>query len=104
MKRLILSLLATSVFVAEFGSTALAASWISINDRQAILDERINRGIEYGLLTRSEAIVLRGEFNTLARLEAEYRRSAPGLTSGERQDLDQRFDELRLRVKIQRHD
>ena len=51
-----------------------------------------------------EAITLRGEFKTLAHLEANYRKSGGYLTGGEREDLDNRFDALQRRIRIQRRD
>ncbi|MEP9357938.1 hypothetical protein [Sphingomonas sp. KR3-1] len=79
-------------------------SWQSINARQANLEMRINQGIRSGQLSRSEAARLRGEFANLNRLEAQYRRSRPGLTLAERRDLDRRFDALSARINYQKHD
>ena len=81
-----------------------AAPWMSINQRQALLEERIDQGMQKGLLTRSEAIVLRGEFKTLEKLEQSYRISGGGLSDRERLDLDRRFDNLTMRIKLQKHD
>jgi hypothetical protein len=79
-------------------------SWQSINARQANLNARINQGIRSGALSRSEATRLRAEFNSLVRLEAQYRRSRPGLTLAERRDLDRRFDGLSARIRVEKHD
>lgn len=78
--------------------------WLSINQRQANLDRRIDQGVRSGELTRREAIILRGEFRTLVRLEAQYRRSGGGFTARERTDLDRRFDRLSARVARNKHD
>ena len=78
--------------------------WQSINARQANLDRRIDAGIRNGSLTRAEAIKLRAEFQQIARLEAQYRRTGGGLTARERQDLDQRFDALSRRIRDERRD
>jgi hypothetical protein len=67
-------------------------SWRPINQRQRMLENRIDRGIRDGRLTRSEAYRLRAEFDDIARLEARYRRG--GLSYQERRDLDRRFDRL----------
>lgn len=67
-------------------------SWRPINQRQRMLENRIDRGIRDGRLTRNEAYRLRAEFNDIARLEARYRRG--GLSYQERRDLDRRFDRL----------
>lgn len=104
MKRVLLSLITASVLIEGSLITAAAAPWQSINERQAILEGRINQGIRSGALTRVEAITLRGEFQALARLEANYRKSGGYLTGGERRDLDQRFEVLRLRIRTERRD
>lgn len=78
------------------------AEWMSINDRQARLDERIDRGVRSGQLTRREAYRLRSEFNSLARLEARYRYN--GLSGWERADLDRRFDALSAQIRFERRD
>jgi len=84
------------------GSSYSQASWQNINQRQANLDRRIDRGVRNGDLSRREAVRLRGEFNTLARLEQTYRRG--GLTQWERADLDRRFDRLSAQVRYERRD
>lgn len=77
-------------------------SWQSINARQANLDRRIDQGVRNGQLSRREAVRLRGEFNNLLRLEANYRRG--GLTAWERNDLDRRFDRLSAQIRSERRD
>ncbi len=77
-------------------------AWQSINARQANLDRRIDRGVRNGQLSRREAVRLRGEFNSLLRLEANYRRG--GLTAWERADLDRRFDRLSAQIRYERGD
>lgn len=77
-------------------------AWQSINARQANLDRRIDRGLRNGQLSRREATRLRGEFNGLLRLEANYRRG--GLTGWERADLDRRFDRLAANIRDERRD
>ena len=76
--------------------------WQSINVRQANLDRRIDVGVRNGQLSRREATRLRGEFNGLLRLEANYRRG--GLTAWERSDLDRRFDRLSAQIRDERRD
>ena len=76
--------------------------WQSINQRQANLDRRIDRGLRNGQLSRREAARLRNEFNGLLRLEAGYRRG--GLTQWERADLDRRFDRLSASIRYERRD
>jgi hypothetical protein len=75
---------------------------MNINQRQADLDRRIDRGVRSGDLTRAEAQRLRNEFRQIARLENRYR--ANGLNMRERADLDRRFDQLAARVRWERND
>ncbi|WP_213982061.1 hypothetical protein [Sphingomonas sp. dw_22] len=83
---------------------AMQGGWQNINARQARIEAQINQGIRSGALSRREATQLRSEFNSLERLEAQYRRSRPGLTLVERRDLDRRFDALSAKVRIQKND
>ncbi|WP_029417110.1 hypothetical protein [Brevundimonas bacteroides] len=76
--------------------------WQPINVRQANLDRRIDIGLRNGQLSRREASRLRGDFNSLLRLEAGYRRG--GLTAWERADLDRRFDRLSAQIRVERRD
>lgn len=77
-------------------------SWTSINQRQAQLQMRIDRGVARGDLTRREAYRLQSQMRDLARLEARYR--VNGLSSWERADLDNRFDRLSAQIRFERHD
>lgn len=79
-------------------------AWQNINARQDRIERRINQGIRSGALTRSEATRLRAQFREIARLEARYRASRPGLTMAERRDLDRRFDVLERSIRIQKND
>ena len=102
MKRTLLALAALAT-VAAAPLAAQAAPWQTINQRQANLEHRIDQGVRNGSLTRGEALRLRGEFRSLSRLEASYRRSN-GLSMRERADLDARFDRVSRQVRIERHD
>jgi Ni/Co efflux regulator RcnB len=102
MKRALLALAALAT-VAAAPLAAQAAPWQSVNQRQANLEQRINQGIRSGQITRPEAARLRGEFRSISRLEASYRRSN-GLSPRERADLDARFDRLSRQVMAQKHD
>ena len=117
MKTLAIALAAATVMTA--GATAASAQqpyargydngrayghqWMSISERQARLDARIERGLQNGDLTRREAWRLRRESNAIARLEARYRYSG-GLNSWERADLDRRFDALSAQIRFERSD
>lgn len=100
------SILAAALSVAAIAlpAAANAQQWQSINQRQANLSQRIDQGVRTGALNRNEAFRLRTQFRALAQLEADYRRSRPGLTVAERRDLDRRFDALSRRIQIQKRD
>lgn len=101
MKTLALALAATTALTLSAGA-AHAQRWVSINERQERLDDRIDAGVRSGDLTRTEAMRLRDEFRDIARLEARYR--SGGLSGWERSDLDQRFDRLSRQIRVQRAD
>jgi len=74
----------------------------NLNQRQAQLNDRIDRGVRRGAITRREAADLRGQSYEIARLEAHYR--VNGLDRRERADLDRRFDRLEVRIAREVHD
>jgi hypothetical protein len=76
--------------------------WVPIDRREAQLDRRIDRGLRSGQLTRAEARRLRAEFRDIQRREVAYRRD--GLSTGERVDLDKRFDQLAQQIRWERRD
>lgn len=76
--------------------------WQSIAQRKYQLDRRIDVGIRNGQLSRSEAVRLQAQLNSLVRLERNYMRG--GLTRWERNDLDRRYDRLAVQVRIERRD
>ncbi|HEY9219783.1 MAG TPA: hypothetical protein VIO94_17170 [Phenylobacterium sp.] len=96
MRTQLLALLAASTLAMSAGA-AHAQAWMTINERQVRLDERIDRGVRNGALTRDEAYRLRADFRALADLETRYRLG--GLSGAERADLDRRFDELSARIR-----
>lgn len=79
------------------------APWQNINMRQAMLDRRIDQGVNDGSLSRREATRLRSEFQQIAQLENRYRATG-GLQGWERRDLDQRFDRLSAQIRVERAD
>ncbi|MFZ5718789.1 MAG: hypothetical protein ACOY5Y_04900 [Pseudomonadota bacterium] len=101
MKTLMVALAATTAFSLSAGAVE-AQPWMSINERQARLDDRIDAGVRSGDLTRNEAMRLRDEFRDLAQLENRYRRG--GLSGWERADLDRRFDGLSAQIRYERRD
>ena len=98
MRRTLLSLMAASSLAMAIPVIANAQTWQSMNQRQYAFSQRIETGLRSGTLTQQEAGQLRAEFDTIVRLEGDYRRSAPGLTQAELQDLDRRFDMLSDRL------
>jgi|GEM_PF-534108 len=76
--------------------------WVPIASRQTWLEDRISAGQRDRSLTSRDATRLRSEFQTIARLEVQYRRG--GLTSAEQADLDRRFEALRARLPAERQD
>ena len=97
-----LTMLAAASVLALSAGAASAQGWMSINQRQASLDARIDAGVRSGDLTRQEALTLRSDFRAVAGLETTYRRD--GLSTSERTDLDRRFDALSNRIRFERHD
>ena len=103
MKRILLAAAAVASITA-FAAPAGAQAWRSINQRQAQLDHRIDRGVRNGALTRGEAIRLRAEFRRIAQLENYYRRTGGGLDGRERRDLDRRMDILAAKIRMEKRD
>ena len=76
--------------------------WVPIVDRSDWFERRIETGRRQGRLTDYEIRSLRTEFRGLVDLERRYQ--SGGLSSRERIDLDQRFDQLAARIRIERQD
>lgn len=70
----------------------------SIDERQDQLQRRIARAEQNGRLNRREARRLREQLWTIHRIEARYRYDGR-LNRFERADLDQRLDQLAVRVR-----
>ena len=75
---------------------------VSISQRLAQLDRRIDRGVERGDLDRREAWAARGQFRQIAQRQQIYRSN--GYTRWELADLDQRLDSLEAQIRADRHD
>jgi hypothetical protein len=99
MKKIILSITAVTALAAAVPAIASAQP---INQRQEILERRIDQGQRSGSLNRREASRLRSELREAARLEYRYRRD--GLSRWERADLDRRFDRISAAIRYERHD
>ena len=76
----------------------------SINEREAQIDARIDRGERSGDLTRREAWRLRSELRDIQRLERRYRFTDGHISGWERQDLERRLDRLSRQVFRERRD
>jgi hypothetical protein len=81
---------------------ANAQAWTSINQRERLLDDRIDAGVTTGQLTPDEAARLRADYRGVVALENRYR--AGGLSAWERRDLDRRFDRLTANIRSERRD
>ena len=104
MNKITLALAGLGFAAAALPVAANAAPWQTVNQRQANLYQRIDQGIRSGSLDRREAAQVKTQYRGLIRLEAQYRRSRPGLTQFERRDLDRRYDQLSQRVRFEKHD
>lgn len=76
--------------------------WQSVTQRKYNLDRRIDQGVRSRQLSSREASRLKGELNSLVRLEHQYQRG--GLTRAERNELDRRYDRLSAKVRSERND
>ena len=121
MKKIILTLAAVSALTAtaasaqpgagydrrddrDFGRPPIAAPGVSIDARQAMLAQRIDRGVRNGSITRREAARLNAELREIERTEWTFRRSRPGLTQREIAQLEMRLDRLAALVRFERND
>jgi hypothetical protein len=75
----------------------------SIDQRQDMLQNQIERGVETGQLTRREAWQARNTMRDIQRVEYSYR-SDGRLSPWEARDLDRRLDALAMQVRIDRRD
>lgn len=101
MNKILLSLTAVSALAAATVVPAVASAQ-SINQRQAMLERRIDQGLRNGSLSRGEAYRLNAQLRETARLEHRYRRG--GLSGWERADLDRRFDRISAQIRYERRD
>lgn len=110
MKKVLLSLAAVSAIAAA--SPAAAQVWgygpnnISreINERQALVSQRIDQAIHRGLVSRQEAYSLTTELRNFQRVERQYRYG--GLSRSEVANLDWRLNKLehKLRTSVRDRD
>lgn len=81
-----------------YGSNVNAGGAVSMSNRIAQLDARLQAGIRAGEINRAEARSLRMQMRQLQRLERQY--SYNGLTQAERQDLQMRMRTLRRDIRV----
>jgi hypothetical protein len=104
MKKIALMIAGLGIAVTALPTAASAAPWQNVNQRQAVVERRIDQGMRSGQLNRREAVRLRTEYRQIAQLENRYRRSGGGLSMQERRDLDHRIDLLMARTNYEKHD
>ena len=104
MKKLTVLLASLGMAAAAIPSVASAAPYLTINQRSASLEQRINQGIRTGALTRPEAFRLKSQLHGLVNLENRYRVSGGRLDQRERADLNRRYDNLSRQVRFDKHD
>lgn len=114
MKRVMLAALTAASLATAAGATAQAQERYGygygqgqgrgqpIEARLDRIDQRIDRGLYRGDLTRREAVLLRRDLNVVANLHQRY--AYNGLTRWEVQDLNRRVDGLQQRVRFERRD
>jgi chromosome segregation ATPase len=71
--------------------------WENLNQRQAQFRQRLNTAVADRRLTSRQAANLQVQFDSIARLERDYRRN--GLTQPERADLDRRLNQLQANFR-----
>lgn len=74
------------------------------NQRRDEIQARLQQGIRSGQLSRREVANINARLRSLNATEAAYRRSGRGLSMGEREDLDRRFDALERSIRFERND
>jgi tetrahydromethanopterin S-methyltransferase subunit G len=113
MKRLMIAGLAAASLAASFGAAEAQQRYGSnqaygqgrgqpIEARLDRIEQRIDRGLYRGDLTRREAALLRRDLNNVANLHHRY--AYDGLNRWEWEDLSRRVDHLQNRVRFERRD
>ena len=77
--------------------------WVPMSQRIARLDERIQRGVYSGQITRGEARRLQARLHQLVQVERAFLRDGR-LSQGERIELERRFEQLRAEIRFERRD
>ena len=104
MKKIVIISLGAAAMLAS-ALPAAAQSWDRPDYRGfqgGSIEQRIDRGVRDGSLTRWEASRLRGELQQIHQLEWRYGRD--GVSSWESRDIDRRYDALTQRLRFERND
>jgi hypothetical protein len=75
----------------------------SLDQREHVLQSRIDHGIQSGQLTRTEAWQAQRAMRDIERIEYSYR-SDGRLSPWEVRDLDRRLDALSMQIRVDRRD
>ncbi len=110
MKRALSALLATAAIAAvaapaaaqPYGGGYGGGGYNTFERRLDRFEERLERGIQRGDITRREAFRIRQDIRELQVLENRYDRG--GISRWEAQDLDRRLDGLQQRIRYERRD
>lgn len=90
----------TLAVLASVSAAAPAAAQYrgaNLDNRIEQLQDRIQDGVRRGTITRNEAVPLRNRLRQLTRLERRYGRD--GFSRWERNDLQQRIQNLRQQIR-----
>ncbi len=101
-KALLVSLAAAATLATPIA--AQAAPYGNLNQRQAQLQNQIDRSYAQGRLSRTEARRLNSQLAQINRLENQYRRSGGQFTTRERADIDRRLDALKRSIRYEKND
>ena len=83
---------------------AQAAPYGNLNQREAQLQNQIDRSYSQGKLSRTEARRLTARLADINRLENQYRRSGGQFTTRERADISRRLDNLKSSIRYEKQD
>ena len=100
MKALILSLGAAAVLAAALPASAQSFARPGVRDNG--IEQRIDRGVRDGSLTRREAASLRDQLQNIHQIEWRYGRD--GVSAREARDIDNRYAALNQKLRFERHD
>lgn len=95
MKKFIATIAAVSAFAAASPAMAQGRG-ANLDNRIENLQQQIQRGVQRGTITRSEAQPLRNRLRTLTQLERQFSRG--GFTRSEQNMLQQRIQNLRQQI------